>query len=321
MSSLIRILAQDSGLTSHDVTRILLSAPKRYKTFQIRKRTGGKRTISQPAREVKLLQRTFLSKFLAQLPIHPCATAYVTGSSILSNAQPHMGTGRPILKMDFQHFFPSFRSNDWMSYCHENKLGFSDEDLLLSSRLLFTNIPAFRGLRLAIGAPTSPILSNILMFSFDRRMNNFCTTEQVTYTRYADDLTFSASRTGYLTGVIKAVRGLTREMQHPKLQIKQEKTVYATAKFQRNVTGLVLSNDGRVTVGREKKRQLHACVHRAANQKLDPYELQRLGGMLSYINSVEPAFVKKLALKYGEEVLAHIKRSMFLPRLDKPSDL
>lgn len=321
MSFLVRVLAQDSGLTPHDVMRILVSAPKRYKTFQIQKRTGGKRTISQPAREVKLLQRIFASRFLVQLPVHNCATAYVSGSSILSNAQPHAGHGRPILKMDFQNFFPSIRSGDWVSYCHKNNFSFSSEELELSTRLLFTVVPGFYGLRLAIGAPTSPMLSNILMFDFDRRMNNFCAAEQVIYTRYADDLTFSALRTGYLTRVIKIVKGLVREMQHPRLEIKQEKTVYATAKYQRNVTGLVLSNDGEVTIGHEKKRYLHACVHRAAKGDLDSYDLQRLGGMLAYVNSVEPAFIKKLSIKYGEEILGRLKHSMFLPRATKPTDL
>ena len=314
MSILVRVLAEDSGLTPHDVRRILLSAPKRYKTFQIEKRSGGKRTISQPAREVKLLQRIFASRFLLQLPVHSCAKAYIKGTSILSNAQPHAGHGRPILKMDFKDFFPSLKSSDWVSYCSESNVNFSIEDLELSSRLLFTTVSGAHGLRLAIGAPTSPMLSNILMFGLDRKISEFCITEQVTYTRYADDLTFSAARTGYLTGVTKTVKKLIRDASYPRLEINQEKTVYATAKYQRSVTGLVLSNDGRVTIGREKKRHLHACVHRAAMGELRPYELQRLGGMLAYVMSVEPAFIDKLFQKYGAEVLLSLKHQMFLRR-------
>nr|QQZ50993.1 hypothetical protein JKL49_07225 [Phenylobacterium glaciei] len=65
-------------------------------------------------------------------------------------------------------------------------------------------------MRLAIGAPSSPALSNILMWDIDAAIAEMIDGEQVSYTRYADDLTFSARRTGYLNGIEKGLRAILR---------------------------------------------------------------------------------------------------------------
>jgi RNA-directed DNA polymerase len=320
MSVVVRTLAEATGLSQGDVLRIISTAPKRYKTYFIPKRTGGHREISQPAREVKLLQRVFVTHFLSLLPVHACATAYKPGASILDNAAAHAGMGRPILKMDFMNFFPSIKDSDWVAYCAKKKLPFDREDIELSTRLLFKRVSGSRGLRLAIGAPSSPQLSNILMFDFDVALNDFAVGEQVVYTRYADDLTFSAERTGFLTKVIKTVHHTIREMHHPNLSINEVKTTYATAKFDRIVTGLVLANDGRVTIGRDKKRLVRAAVHHASQRRLSPLQMQALAGMLAFINAVEPLFLDLLREKYGVNVVKSIQGTERLPRGKQPKD-
>lgn len=161
--------------------------------------------------------------------------------------------------------------------------------------------------RLAIGAPSSPMLSNILMYEFDRMVQTAVSSDKVIYTRYAGDLTFSAPRTGYLHGVVKAVATVIRQLNYPKLDINGDKTTYITAKYHRSVTGLTLTNDGRVTVGRDRKRALHAAVHRASRFPLSTKELQELSGMLAFVKSVEPAFLTTLESKYGIEVISKIQ--------------
>jgi hypothetical protein len=93
MSEIVRLLSVETGLPDSTVRRIMTSAPVRYKEYLIAKRSGGTRQIAQPAREVKLLQRAFVSTFLSSLPIHQCATAYRAGLSIRDNAAPHIGHG------------------------------------------------------------------------------------------------------------------------------------------------------------------------------------------------------------------------------------
>lgn len=246
-----------------------------------------------------------MRQFLERLPIHPCATAYRKGLSLRDNALPHAGAG-PILKMDLKEFFPSIRGRDWDSYCRAGGFFENGEDIYLSERLLFYRPNGVRLLRLSIGAPTSPIVSNILMYEFDNAVTKAVSGDSVIYTRYADDLTFSAPRTGHLTGVQRAVSRVIREMRYPKLGVNKAKTTYATKKFHREVTGLIISNDGRITVGRERKRILFAKVYSFLQGTLSDNETRRLAGMISYVRSVEPEFLEVLERKYGERTLVDI---------------
>ncbi len=311
MSEIVKLLSIETGLPDSAVRKIMTSAPVRYKEYLIPKRNGEMRQIAQPAREVKLLQRAFVSIFLKSLPIHQSATAYRAGSSVRDNAAPHVGLG-PILKLDFRNFFPSIRSQDWVSYCRDSGHLRSEEDIHLTASLLFQKQSGHRLLRLAIGAPSSPILSNILMFDFDTRITDLVAKDRVVYTRYADDLTFSAPRTGFLNSVIKAVAGTIRNLKYPKLEINMQKTKFVTSKYHRTVTGLTITNDNRVTIGRESKRKLHAAVHQALLLRLSSEELQVLAGMLGYVNSVEPEFLSVLHHRYGNDVVAFIQRHVVL---------
>ena len=86
MSEIYPLLIRETGLSEIDLRLILRTAPSRYKEFPIKKRDGSDRIIAQPARELKVLQRAFVREYLINLPIHPAATAYREGMSILDNA-------------------------------------------------------------------------------------------------------------------------------------------------------------------------------------------------------------------------------------------
>lgn len=306
MSEIIDKLVAASGLNPFVVRRILSTAPRRYKEFSVPKRSGGKRKIAQPAKELKILQRAFVDEFLSDLPIHPAATAYRPETSIKDNAERHAGFG-PILKMDFKDFFPSITDRDWEHYCQKNNLFEDPLERRLSTLLLFHRPKGGSKLRLAIGAPSSPTLSNILMFEFDRCISELVASDKVQYTRYADDLTFSAPRTGHLTGVKRAVSKAINHVDFPNLKINREKTTYITTKFHRSVTGLTLANDGRITIGRDKKREIRASVHGFILGKLDEKSIERLHGYISFINSVEPEFIDVLNKKYGSGTLQNLR--------------
>ena len=296
MSKIVTFLVNHSGLKEADVRSILARAPRSYKFYRIPKRTEGYREIAQPAREVKHLQRLFV-RGLQRLPVHEAATAYRKGTSIRLNAQRHSNNG-PIMKFDFSNFFPSIRDEDWQAYCAENQL-FEGEDVELSSKLLFHRRGESSILNLAIGAPSSPWLSNVLMYNFDDAMTKAVEEDKVTYTRYADDLTFSAPRTGYLNGVEKALRKIVRDHKHPRLKINEDKSVVATTKYRRVVTGLVLSLEGDVTVGRDRKRLIRAMLDHASKGKLDGEQILKLRGLLAFALDIEPDYFAAAVNRYA----------------------
>jgi len=148
------------------------------------------------------------------------------------------------------------------------------------------------------------------MYQFDQRIIDNLENKYVRYTRYADDMTFSAPRTGYLNGVLKTVATAIRETRFPKLELNRKKTTHVTRKFGRSVTGLVLSNDGRVTIGKERKRFIRAAVHHATVGKLNSDQLRILAGMLAFVKVGEPEFLSALEAKYGLDAIREIQRNV-----------
>lgn len=304
----IKFLSSELGLGSSAAAQLIRTAPERYAHYTIPKRTGGERAISQPASELKIVQRALIEWLLNKLPVHPAATAYAEGTSIRINASRHAENG-PIKKYDFKDFFPSLTEHAWIAYCQKNEICDRANAIALG-RLLFMRPPHGSVLRLSIGAPSSPILSNILMYQFDRLIAERVGKHYVTYTRYADDLTFSAERTGYLTSVDKILRQTLSELTTPKLRINEEKTVTATTKYKREVTGLILTNEKRVSLGRERKRELRSRIHYFKNGKLNIDQAVKLAGHMAFAKDVEPEFYTRMERAYGAETLEQLKMSV-----------
>lgn len=237
--------------------------------------------------------------------MHECATGYKPGSSIRRNAEAHVHN-RPILKYDFKDFFPSITEHAWLSYCEKHGI-FDRNDAVRVGRLLFRRPKGGRILRLSIGAPSSPILSNILLYAFDAEIHRRVAMHKVTYTRYADDLTFSAERTWNLTDVDKILRSVLNGITSPRLRINEAKTVLVTPKFHRQVTGLVITNDERISLGRDRKRRLRAAVHHFLHGKLSAGEVAALSGRLAFAKDVEPEFYTRMERVYGKDNLDSLK--------------
>jgi len=243
MHDLLTRLGSAVLLPREELVRLIRSAPHRYKVFHIPKRTPDQfRTIAQPAREVKALQYWVMKNVLNRFTVHPAATAYRKELSIVDNAIPH-ASGRFLLKMDFKDFFPSLKASDFKVFLKKNKTNLDADEIATLCQILFWTPKGKTDLLLSIGAPTSPMLSNILMMDFDRRISTFCAGRNVTYTRYADDLSFSSARSEELRAVERAVLNWCRRSKAPALTINQTKTVRVSKRDARHVTGLVLTNE------------------------------------------------------------------------------
>ena len=305
MAELLTRLSVATLLPQRDVELLIRSAPHRYKVYEIDKRAGSHRTIAQPAREVKVLQRWVMKHVLGEFEAHPAATAYRRGVSVLDNAKPH-ANGRFLLKMDFKDFFPSLKARDFRTYLRRRKSSLTTDEIEALCLILFWTPKHTTDLRLSIGAPSSPVLSNILMAGFDRHIAAVCVSNDVTYTRYADDLSFSAAVSERLQILEQAVVDWCAQSKSPLLSVNQAKTVRVSKSDARRVTGLVLTNDRKVSLGRETKRRIRAGVHHFVTGKLATEEIPKLRGMLAYVNSVEPAFLRRLRKKYGAEPIQHL---------------
>lgn len=307
MSDILIGLTEAVPLSQDELLKLIRSSPMRYKVYSIPKRTPGQfRTIAQPAREVKALQRWVMSNFLAQFPVDPAAMAYRLGRSIADNARPHVRS-RFLLKLDFKDFFPSILDTDFKRFLAKNAPSVTDTDAELLARILFWRPKGTRKLCLAIGAPSSPLLSNILLVDFDRVVSRFCSKLGIIYTRYADDLSFSAQTSDLLAQAEEMVTGLCVKRRSPRLILNSDKTVRVSKKRSRRVTGLVLTNEGEVSLGRDLKREIRATVHHFLTGKLSREETLSLRGTLAYVNSVEPDFLKRLRAKYSPEIIRQIQ--------------
>jgi len=281
------------------LNRVIKNAPQRYKAYRIPKRSKkGHRTIAQPAKEVKTLQYWVIQNILKQFKVHTCAKAYKEGFNIFCNALPH-SSNRYMIKIDFKDFFYSIKANDFISFLksnHNNK--YSDEDIKNLVMILFYK-KSSDDYCLSIGAPSSPLLSNIIMYNFDEKVSNYCTKKDITYTRYSDDITFSMNRPSLRQDIYDITCNILHDISYPKLELNTEKTIFSSKANKRIVTGLVLANDGKVSIGRNKKRLIRSQIYRFTKDLLDESEKDLLRGMISYVKSVEPEFVNRMKIKYG----------------------
>ena len=168
---------------------------KRYQTFTIKKKSGANRTINAPVRGLKSILRPL--NLILQYMYEPqqAATGFVLNRSIVDNAQKHVGHNY-VLNIDLKDFFHSFNRN-------RVKMGFfnppfnlkgNKEPLAFLLSSLCTHPFEVDGETKTVlpqGSPTSPTITNILCQRLDRRLAGLSKRFGVTYTRYADDITFS----------------------------------------------------------------------------------------------------------------------------------
>ncbi|HUH88249.1 MAG TPA: retron St85 family RNA-directed DNA polymerase [Pusillimonas sp.] len=296
--SLTSKILMELPFTERELNLLIISAPRRYKEYWIPKRNGQQRLIAQPTPEIKLLQRWLIKNYLSGFPVHAAATAYRQGIGLKENVLPHL-RNRYMLKLDFEGFFPSLKSSDLINFLKDEPIDQVEINML--AQLLFKK--ADFGLELAVGAPSSPPLSNILMYEFDDRVNEYCTETGISYTRYADDLTFSTSKPHVLRGCLQFVTRVLADTASPKLRLNAAKTVETSKKRGRRVTGLGISTESKISIGRNKKRDLRVLVHRFTKGELSAEEIQKLRGYFAFLISVEPEHLDRLAKSFGVDVM------------------
>ena len=306
MSQLRERICNDLFISQQQLNRLILRAPHTYKVYSIPKKTGGKRIIAQPARETKYLQNWLIQNIFSRLPVHQCATAYRAGASIKVNASRH-AKNTYLTKLDFRHFFTSIKSDDLRAHFSRHLAdGLELDEIEDIVRISCIQYSQGKTLCLSIGAPSSPVLSNSQMFLFDSIVDTWCSAEKIAYTRYADDLTFSTNVRGLCSKIESMVRTTMRQIDDPTLTLNTRKTIHLSKKNQRRITGLVITNEGTVSIGRDKKRYISSLIHKYSIGSLDQKQLVILQGLLGFAKDVEPLFVARMRSKYGRKLITEI---------------
>lgn len=306
INSLLPSLLESLELNRAQLARLIARAPHAYKVYSIPKKSGGTRTVAQPAQETKYVQYWLIENIFSKLPVHECATAYKAGASIKENAAKHKSNSY-LSKFDFKDFFPSIKEKDLISHFAEYlPSSFSNDDLKILARLSCISDIVTHELHLSIGAPSSPILSNSIMFAFDKAMDEWCQPRGFVYTRYADDLTFSTNEKNRSADLEPAICNTISKLDYPTLKLNTKKTIHVSKKHQRRVTGVIVNNEGDLSIGRSRKRMISSLIHKFSLGQLSEEEKFQLQGLLSFSKDIEPDFIKRMSIKYGNELIREI---------------
>ncbi|PUA30455.1 MAG: hypothetical protein B0W54_08160 [Cellvibrio sp. 79] len=307
--SLLQEISESFFMSEIQIERIFVRAPYAYKLYTIPKRSGGLRNIAQPAKETKYVQSWLIHNVFSSLPVHDCAMAYKSGSSIKENALAHVE--KPYLvKFDFKDFFTSIKEANLIAHFQLYLGGrFSSEEIKYLARISCIKYKHATEKCLSVGAPSSPILSNSILFEFDKSVHEWCVSKNIVYTRYADDLTFSLREKGMASTIEAEVRNFAKTKCVVNLRFNQKKTTHLSKKCQRRITGLVITNEDKISLGRDRKREIKALIHQHLLGMLNADQVSNLQGLLGFAKNIEPSFLFSLYKKYTFEVVNGIIRS------------
>ncbi len=243
-----------------------------YQRFTIAKKSGGERHISAPMPRMKRAQYWVLDNILAKMPVHVAVHGFLPGRSILTNAAPHVGQD-VVINLDLKDFFPSIGMRRVRGVFRQ--LGYSSQVASLLA-LVCTEAPTdevqldgrryfvARGERvLPQGAPTSPMLTNLLCRRLDARLAASAAKLGFRYTRYADDLSFSAGP-AHSRDTAKLLWRVKQIVASEGLTVHPDKQQVMRRHRQQHVTGIVVND--KLSLDRDTMRRFRAVLHQAESR-------------------------------------------------------
>jgi retron-type reverse transcriptase len=263
-----------------------------YVTFALPKRSGGQRLIHAPKSGLKAVQRKLLSLLVEKLPVSPHAHGFVKGRSVRTGAEGHVGKA-VVLRLDLKDFFPT------VTYARVRglliALGYGypvaatlavlmteaeRQPVELDGKVYFVPV----GPRVCVqGAPTSPALCNAIVLKMDRRLAGLARKHGFTYSRYADDLSFS----GPDVETAEKLRALaTKIIQEEGFQVNAAKTRLQRRGGRQTVTGVTVNQV--LGLSRKERRKLRAMIHQESSRPASAESSARIDGKLAYLAMLNP---------------------------------
>lgn len=259
--------------TLSGLTFILLTRPiaARYSAFEIPKRGGGTRTIKAPDDKLKLLQQklsVLLQDCLGEIEAgrkreDNIVHGFKRKRSILTNAKQHRNR-RWVLNLDLEHFFPSINFGRVRGFFIRDRNFALQPDVATVLAQI-----ACDGNALPQGSPCSPIISNLVSHILDVHIVRLTAEVGCTYSRYADDLTFSTNKKEFPPDIAvpscidphiwQPGAKLEEIINHSGFNINASKTRMQYRDSRQDVTGLVVNE--KINVRKEYRHNVRAMVH------------------------------------------------------------
>ena len=257
-----------------------------YKQFEIPRKRGGTRTISAPVTNLKNIQRNLATELSKLRTFKPCVNGFVNGRDIKRNAIPHVSQ-RYVLNVDLEDFF---------GLIHFARVyGMLSKPPYFFRKKVAAAIAKVCTLEDALpqGAPTSPVISNLICAKMDAELTRLAKARGCDYSRYADDLTFSTTRrtmplatnqvgedgtvTCDLNNSLRAI------IEGNSFRINEDKVRLRHRSARQEVTGLIVNQ--RINVKRRMVRQVRAMLHaweKYGSQKAQVEFEQEYGGRSNF---------------------------------------
>jgi retron-type reverse transcriptase len=276
---------------------------RHYVTYTIPKANGGRRLIMAPKRRLKALQRILLAKLVKKLPVSEYAHGYIDDRSVRGGAEPHVGR-KVLVQLDLKDFFPTITYGRvrglFIALGYGYPVAAAMAALVTEAERQPVEIDGVVyyvpvGRRHTVqGAPTSPGLSNCLLLRLDRRLAGLAKKLKFTYTRYADDLTFSSDSDERIQQLRHAARRIIGEEG---FEVNAAKTRTSRRGRRQRVTGVIVNET--LGLSRQDRRKLRAAIHQlsrdvAARKKIDPARVRKIRGKLGYLAMLNPEQAKAL---------------------------
>ncbi len=301
-------LARLLGIDPVFMTRVIYirNTDNLYSQFTIKKKNGSDRHISAPDPELKEIQSK-LSDLLQDClnnirenskEENNFSHGFERNRSIITNAEKHKSK-KWVLNIDLSNFFDEFNFGRVRGYFLKNK------NFSLNTELstLIAKIACHQD-KLPQGSPCSPVITNLILLSLDRRLSNLCNRAGCTYTRYADDKTISTNKKEFPRKIIKSHnensidlnKKFLKEIISSGFQINLNKLRLFDRKCRQEVTGLTVNRF--VNVDNKYAKKVRAMAHslftkggytltdeKTREQRAG--NINELGGMLSFIDYVD----------------------------------
>ena len=217
-----------------------------YDYLEIPKKSGGKRKLMMPDLLLKMIQQNILKHVLYGFHISSYAKAYYKGADILDNAIPHVNR-ELLLKLDLKDFFHH------VTFDMVKELVFKEEYFPESIRVLLTNFCCYQN-TLPQGAPTSPTISNIVMKEFDECVGSWCRKQNIVYTRYSDDLTFSGNFDAFIV-----IQFIKEQLKEYGFELNERKIKLLTKSQRQSVTGVIINQ--KPNTARDYRKEIRKQIY------------------------------------------------------------